>query len=254
MKFWETIENEIFRNDQLDVYEKMCLLVLMSREEEEIHLSSDELARYMGCGTITAKRAFDSLRLKGYFTKDYQKNPPKAREGSIIKGEEEVVEITKILEGAPEDFQEGFFTSSDFETGSETEVAKAPIDEEDERRRLLTEYLLAPTEDTAKPFVSKKESKKDLVDDVIDLFDEKISFKEANILLAFANNDVDRIKKQYKIAKQSQVSDTMGVLINALQRKESNIIKSSEEGVGEKSQIDANRLRKMQAYRNGGIK
>lgn len=252
MKFWQTIENEIFKNDQLDVYEKMCLLVLMSRDEEEIHLSSEELAQYMGCGTITAKRAFDSLRLKGYFTKDYQKSPPKAREGSILKDEEEVVEITKVLQETHDGFQEGFFTSN--LPNSESEAINKPEDDEDARRRLLAEYLLAPNEEAAKTFVSKKESKKDLVDEVIALFDEKISFKEANILLAFANNDLDRIKKQYKIAKQSQVSDTMGVLINALQRKESNVIKSSDEGVGEKSQIDANRLRKMQAYRNGGIK
>ena len=88
-----------------------------------------------------------------------------------------------------------------------------------------------------------------LTDQVIALIDEKISSKEANIILAFANNDLDKIKRKYLIAKQSQVSDTIGVLINELQKKDSNVIKT-EESMPENTQVDTNRLMKMQAYQN----
>ena len=69
MDFWKAIESEIFLNENLDIYEKMCLLVLMS-QGEEVYLTSERLAQFMGCGTNTARRAFESLRLKGFLSKD----------------------------------------------------------------------------------------------------------------------------------------------------------------------------------------
>jgi hypothetical protein len=84
---------------------------------------------------------------------------------------------------------------------------------------------------------------------LIALIDEKISFKEANIILAFANNDLDKVRRHYLSAKQSQVSDTIGVLISSLQKKETQVIKA-DETVSENRQIDTNRILKMQAYKN----
>lgn len=266
MSFIDTIRSEIFENEQLDVYEKMCLLVLKTEEEisGEIHLSSEELAKFMGCGVATAKRSFDSLRIKGYFAKDYKKEPPTAHESAVIKFSEDVIEISKVLEEFTEDFKEGLFTGA--EPYVEKEQEKAPVeapskrqkslDPEAERRRLLAEYLLSP--EPAKPsadaqlsaFISQKEKKESLVDEVIDFIEEKISFKEANILLGFAGNDVERIKEEYRKAKASQVSDTMGVLINALQKKPTRVVKSEPEN----TQVDTQKLRKMQAYRNNGLK
>ncbi len=256
MAFWKTIEEEIFKNTQLDIYEKMCLLVLMSREEDEIHLSSEMLANYMGCGVVTARRAFDSLRFKGYFVKDYQKDPPVIRESAVLRGEEAVSEIVREVIEETETFQEGLFTVA---PGSKKQVdasieSSVLIDPEKERRMRMAAYLLSPVEEPSKAFVSQKDSKGALVDELIEYIEEKISFKEANILLAFANNDIERIKREYKIAKMSQVSDTMGVLINALQKKPTNVIKTTESPEINQSQVDANRLRKMQAYRNGGSK
>lgn len=215
MDFWQAIESEIFLNDQLDIYEKMCLLVLMS-QGEEVHMTSEMLARYMGCGINTARRAFESLRIKGFLSKDFHEAPPVKRESNIIRNEE-AIDIAKPLTETSETFIQGFYT------------------------------------DSAKPFVSKKLSNQSLTDQVIELIEEKISSKEANIILAFAGNDIELIKRKYKVAKQSQVSDTIGVLINELQRKESNVIKS-DEPVSENSQIDTNRLLKMQAYQNSRLK
>lgn len=267
MSIWKTVREEIFENTQLDIYEKMCLLVLMSAEEgqEEIHMSSELLAKNMGCGVATAKRAFDSLRIKGYFTKDYKSTPPKVFESAVIKNDEDVVEVTRVLDEISEDFKEGFFTEGVKKveqepiTQSKASVTEVKRDREAERRRLLAEYLLTPeqpkplAEAQLNAFISQKEKKESLVDEVIAIMDEKISFKEANILLGFAGNDIERIKSEYKKAKALQVSDTMGALINALQKKpETSETKGSVLTGG--TQVDTNRLRKMQAYRQNGMK
>ncbi len=263
MDFWEVVETEIFKNESLDIYEKMCLLVLMS-QGEEVHLTSVQLANYMGCGLNTAKRAFDSLRIKGYLAKDYHASPAVKRDSNVVKNEE-AIEISKPLDEISDDFKAGFFVSKENQ-----EIEKAPqgiektntsppseinyTDSSDaERRRQMAAYLLGDETDSQKAFVSKKVTNQSLVDQVIEMVDERISSKEANIILAFANNDLEKIRKKYKIAKQSQVSDAIGVLINELQKKDSTVIKSEEAPI-ENSQIDTNRLLKMQAYQNSRFK
>ena len=252
MDFWKTIQSEIFSNDQLDIYEKMCLMVLMSLDEET-HLSSVQLANFMGCGLNTAKRAFDSLRIKGYLSKDYIEG---RRSSNIIRNEE-ALEISKPIEDISEEFRAGFYVSSEEHLEPEvqsdeharkaSDAGEAKIDQELERKKQLAAYLLGNDSDV---YVSKKVTVQPLVDQVIDLIEEKISFKEANIILAFAGNDIDKIRRKYKIAKQSQVSDAISVLINELQKKETPIIKSEESN----TQIDTNRLLKMQAYQNSRLK
>jgi len=258
--FWHAIETEIFKNDSLDIYEKMCLLVLMS-QGDEVHLTSVQLASYMGCGLNTAKRAFESLRIKGYLAKDYQASPAIVRDSNVVKNEE-AVDISKPLKEESEDFQAGFFTEAvePKSTRKPTESYNAHLSEKDKdidpeisRRRQMAAYLLGDEPDLSKAFISKKVTNQSLTDQVISLVDEKISSKEANIILAFANNDIEVIKKKYKIAKLSQVSDTIGVLINELQKKDSSVIKS-DDSVIENSQVDTNRLLKMQAYQNSRFK
>ncbi len=269
MDFWYAIETEILKNDSLDIYEKMCLLVLMS-QGDEVHLTSVELAGYMGCGLNTAKRAFESLRIKGYLAKDYQASPAIKRESNVVKNEEAVT-LSKPLKEMSDAFQAGYFTEaidtkskteSEYKPGSSYDMDGEPksvpdsnhdFDPEVSRRRQMAAYLLGDETELSKAFVSKKVTNQSLTDQVIGLVDEKISSKEANIILAFANNDIEVIKKKYKIAKQSQVSDTIGVLINELQKKESSVIKSDETSI-EKSQVDTNRLLKMQAYQNSRFK
>lgn len=257
MEFWNAIEQEIFKNDRLDIYEKMCLLVLMS-QGEEAHLTSEQLANYMGCGLNTAKRAFDSLRIKGFLSKDYEGETLIRRESNVIRNEE-AIEITRTLDEESDDFKAGFFKQE--EGHLEVKQSKPLVeshrldaeDQETERRRQMAAYLLGGDDQPKQGFVSKKETNQALVDQVIALVDEKISYKEANIILAFASGDMEKIRKKYKIAKQSQLTDTISVLINELQKKETSVIKSDDQPI-ENTQIDTNRLLKMQAYQNNRFK
>ncbi|GAB6107551.1 hypothetical protein [Fusibacter bizertensis] len=257
MEFWDAIEQEIFKNDQLDIYEKMCLLVLMS-QGEEAHLTSVQLANYMGCGLNTAKRAFDSLRIKGFLSKDYEGETVIRRESNVIRNEE-AVEITRTLDEESDDFKAGFFRQDEgnLEDKQSTRLIQSQRfeveDPENERRRQMAAYLLGGDDQPKPGFVSKKETNQALVDQVIALVDEKISYKEANIILAFASGDMEKIRRKYKIAKQSQLTDTISVLINELQKKETSVIKSDDQPI-ENTQIDTNRLLKMQAYQNNRFK
>lgn len=260
---WAQIKSEIFENDQLDIYEKMCLIVLMSLEGD-INLSSETLAKYMGCTVVTAKRALESLQKMGYFKSEeeaFQEAKREreyihinSRESNVISQEAEdgVKEAAKVLQEETDHFREGFFVEAEEANGSQ-EVAfeesdfKAPEservlkaqDEEAERRARLKAYLLGEDDqltteevEVEKPFVSIKSSKQNLVDQVIEIIEEKISFKEANIILGFSGNDLDKIKRKYRVAKMSQVSDTIGVLINELQKPDqvpamdSNVLKA----------------------------
>lgn len=266
MDFWETIEQEIFKNDRLDIYEKMCLLVLMG-QGEEAHLTSVQLANYMGCGLNTAKRAFDSLRIKGFLAKDYEGEKIVRRESNVVR-DEEVIEISRTAGEESDDFKAGFYKPAeeniDNNKGDEKRLSNiagqsghsvdySRDDLEIERRRQMAAYLLGGEEEPKQTFISKKETNQALIDQVIELVDEKISFKEANIILAFASGDMDKIRKKYKIAKQSQLSDTISVLINELQKKETTVIKNEDQPI-ENTQIDTNRLLKMQAYQNSRFK
>jgi len=250
MDFLEVLEDKILKNERLDIYEKMCLIVLMS-QGEEVRLTSEELASYMGCGLNTAKRAFDSLRIKGFLSKDYAEEAPTKRTSNIVSADEsDVLELTQEADFSKEAFQEGFFTDKTGENFVKESQKPSFSDDEKMRRAQMAEYILGG--DAASPqkeFVSRKEVKNALVDQLIALIDEKISFKEANIILAFANNDLDKVRRHYLSAKQSQVSDTIGVLISSLQKKETQVIKA-DETVSENRQIDTNRILKMQAYKN----
>jgi hypothetical protein len=288
---WQQIKEEIFENEQMDIYEKMCLLVLVGLGDE-VNLTSEMLAKYMGCTVVTARKAFEALHQKGYLhagsenrlTDLENKKIPvhiRLRESNVISEPElEILEdVSQIMLEPVEHFREGFFkdlfseAEEDLETSESDieEVSLSPEEEDRERRERLKAYLLGEFETqpetevlSKKTFVSVKSSKESLVDQVIGIIDEKISFKEANIILGFAGNDIEKIKRKYRIAKMSQLSDTVSVLINELQKRDSNVIKSealSSETQGEEaeplpskinqgkaSQVDTYRIQKMQAY------
>ncbi len=267
---FKDILNTVLKEDDLDIYEKMCLLILLNMDDEA-NLTSEILGNYMGCSTVRAKLAFESLNQKGYLKGEssyYEGEIIQRRESNIISPNRDVIDVGDIrepLKVETEEFLEGFFKPLDEEQPSpksnnaqftsERNSNKPPlskVDEETERRQRLAAYLMGSDEFTTsepKPFVSVKETKQSLVDQVISIIDEKISFKEANIILGFASNNIDLIKRKYKMAKLSQMSDTISVLINELQKKDSTVIKAEEVEV-EKSQINTNRIMKMQAYKN----
>ncbi len=262
------ILNTVLKEDDLDIYEKMCLLILLNMEDDA-NLTSEALGNYMGCSTVRAKLAFESLHSKGYLKGEsvyYEGETIQRRESNVISSDKEVAEVGDIREPLnveTDEFLEGFFKPLQEEqplpqsNESRLETLRnlnrqSEVDPETERRQRLAAYLMGNGEfvdSDAKPFVSVKETKQSLVDQVIGIIDEKISFKEANIILGFASNDIELIKRKYKIAKMSQMSDTISVLINELQRKESTVIKA-DDLENEKSQINTNRILKMQAYKN----
>lgn len=63
-------------------------------------------------------------------------------------------------------------------------------------------------------------SREDLMAGVQDIIDETINDSEARIILNFAGDDLETVKRCYKIAKNMQISDTIEALIIELQRKE----------------------------------
>lgn len=265
---FKDILNTVLKEDDLDIYEKMCLLILLNMEDDA-NLTSEVLGNYMGCSTVRAKLAFESLHSKGYLKGEsvyYEGETIQRRESNVISPKQEVVEVGDIREPLnveTDEFLEGFFKPLNeerpVEESNEMRLDKLrnttrtqEVDPETERRQRLAAYLMGSgefVEGEAKAFVSVKETKQSLVDQVIGIVDEKISFKEANIILGFASNDIELIKRKYRIAKMSQMSDTISVLINELQKKESTVIKA-EELEAEKSQINTNRIMKMQAYKN----
>jgi len=63
-------------------------------------------------------------------------------------------------------------------------------------------------------------SREDLMAGVQDIIEETINDSEARIILNFAGDDLEKVKRCYKIAKNMQISDTIEALIIELQRKE----------------------------------
>lgn len=60
-----------------------------------------------------------------------------------------------------------------------------------------------------------------LTQGVRDIIEETINDSEARIILNFANDDLDKIRRCYKKAKNMQIGDKIEVLMMELQRKES---------------------------------
>lgn len=111
----------------------------------------------------------------------------------------------------------------------------------------------------------KPHSYDDKVQQVFEIIDEKINEREAKIILNFAENNVERVKEKYMIAKSSQYQDKIEVLIHELQKKPtSRIIKKeamdetvkvledfSHEEISEKkqsSQVNTYKINLMKKY------
>lgn len=100
-----------------------------------------------------------------------------------------------------------------------------------------------------RPAVPKqvREGLQDLIDQVFDIVEENINDREARIILSFAGNDIELIREKYKIAKRSQVSDKIEMLINELQRKDDGAIEVPQRL--DKAQVDFENLNRMVALK-----
>lgn len=102
---------------------------------------------------------------------------------------------------------------------------------------------------TIRPVVPKqvREGVQDLVDQVFEIIEENINDREARIILSFAGNDIELIREKYKIAKRSQVSDKIEMLINELQKKDEGNVEMPQRL--DKAQVDFENLNRMVAFK-----
>lgn len=114
-----------------------------------------------------------------------------------------------------------------------------------ENKSIKKEVKKAPLKD--------KNEYNNLIDQVYEVLDEQINEREARIILSFADNNIEKIKEKYKIAKLSQINDKIEVLINELQKKEikaSAITQISKEDMENlpQTQINMANINKMKMY------
>jgi DNA-binding transcriptional regulator YhcF (GntR family) len=82
---WFYVSSSVIDRDDLNVYEKMCYVILSSAfQSDNEEMSLDDLAKKMGVEEIVAKGAFHALRAKGILVA----LDPEIRPGTIIKADQ----------------------------------------------------------------------------------------------------------------------------------------------------------------------
>lgn len=270
--------NLIDRND-LNIYEKMCSVVLAryaGRAEFSNMLSIKVIALRMGCSEEQAEKALGSLiEKKLVMLEDPEKIEPEllvepSKVSSKVIRSEAVVEAKqqespfKHLESFEEDDVKPVKKKrssakkaagpkvSQEEQPAKEKAAKAPkssvkAGSDEELEVLKAVQNLAKN---LRPVVPKqaREGLQDLVDQVFDIVEENINDREARIILSFAGNDIELIREKYKIAKRSQVSDKIEMLINELQKKDEGSVEMPQRL--DKAQVDFDNLNRMVAQKH----
>lgn len=260
---------EILKIESLDIYEKMCIITLETFNEEDFEISSMELSQLMGCSREKASCAFSKLVAKGFIK----------RIDKVISSDEKVkVDLFKL--NSFEEVEDKASENIKFFEMMKEEGHKKENQKEEENKGFLNKELLNKDpliEKEKKIFVSDKfkKEKSNKLDRVVEIIGENLNHKEANIILSFAGGDLEKIRKAYAIARKSQLNDTVGVLINELQKKDPIVdvdnLSKQEDGKGEKirrediqqrtdenikdmlksherSQVDTAKIMKLQRY------
>lgn len=257
---WFSVENNLIDRSDLSIYEKMCSVVLAryaGRAEFSNMLNIQVIAIRMGCSAEDAEKALNSLIAKKLVTLESADSiEPETLSVETAKGSGRVIKSELVAEPdkAPakafeslESFDdENLLTPKAAEKPAGTAKKKStrkkkqeaePIKETsaEKVREIQTEQVkgssdepVAPKAETSvRPLVPKqvRAGVQELIDEIFTIVDENINDREARIILSFANNDVDLVREKYKIAKRSQVSDKIEMLINELQRKDEPIMK-----------------------------
>lgn len=278
--------NLIDRND-LNIYEKMCSVVLAryaGRSEFSNMLSLKVIALRMGCSEAQAEKALNSLiEKKLVMLEDSEKIEPELliepakvnskviRSESVLASEpkespfkhlesfedDEVKPQKKKRSSAkkPSAVKEEKQTPAPATAAHESEkVTKPPKAKAKEKQGSDEELeVLKAVQNlakTARPVVPKqaREGLQDLIDQVFEIVEENINDREARIILSFAGNDIELIKEKYRIAKRSQVSDKIEMLINELQKKDDGSIDMPQRL--DKAQVDFDNLNRMVALKH----
>lgn len=251
---WFAVENNIVDRSDLTIHEKMCCVVLAryaGRQEFSQMLNTQVVAIRMGCSHEEAENAIHSLMGKGLISiESTERIEPenifagtKAPEppSNIVKpsgqaqtketakpaswltleledGDDEPIESHEMAEPVIIDEPEYHFEKDECAVSEKMKKIEKLIDEEE----LPKKKNEKKAEETQRPTIPKaiKDEMAGLVEQVYEIIDENINDREARIILSFANNDVERIREKYRIAKKAQVNDKIEVLINELQKKE----------------------------------
>lgn len=252
---WFSVENNLIDRSDLSIYEKMCSVVLAryaGRAEFSNMLNIQVIAIRMGCSVEEAEKALNSLIAKKLVTlEDADRIEPELLSTEAIRASSRVIRSEQVqpMEKSPakafdalESFDEdGRGTDVEPEAKPKTPKKRAAKKKKPETEVEETAYPTAkpaeasasvkptakPAEAPARPLVPKqvREGVQELIDEIFSIVEENINDREARIILSFANNDVELVREKYKIAKRSQVSDKIEMLINELQRKDEPAVK-----------------------------
>ncbi len=289
------VENNLIDRTDLNIYEKMCSVVLAryaGRSEFSNMLSIPVIATRMGCSTELAEKALQSLiDKKLVMLEDTGHIEPELLNVDPVKVSTKVIR-SEGLEASGKATANPFEHLENFEEDKPKTRKKAPSKAKKAKESAVPPLVQAPKEKTTRskktkepsanesvqtlvvetpeklvapeikrPIVPKqvREGVQDLIDQIFEVIDENINDREARIILSFANNDVELVKEKYKIAKRSQVSDKIEMLINELQKKEDDgevkkVLEPSEEGLkplkqAPNTQIDLENINRMVAFK-----
>lgn len=101
--------------------------------------------------------------------------------------------------------------------------------------------------ESAAPLIPKvpATNKEQLVEDVLEMIEEPINDRQARIILGLAEYDLERVRKCYLVAQNTQVTDKIDMLIHELQKREE---AQTPKRVPRTSQVDHVRLDQMKKY------
>lgn len=230
------VENNLIDRNDLNIYEKMCSVVLAryaGRSEFSNMLNTQVIAIRMGCSVKEAEKALSSLIEKKLVTlEDTEHIEPELLTVEAVKVSSRVIksegasEMARVAENIFEHlevFEEEPKVEKPKQKRKPKEAVKKVSSEQEAPKSKVEEPKQPVSEETKpRPLVPKqvREDVQSLIDQIFEVIDENINDREARIILSFANNDIDLVREKYKVAKRSQVSDKIEMLINELQKKE----------------------------------
>lgn len=239
MGSWIVLNTKIIERNDLNVFEKMCCVVLsMYADDTDVVLTSDFISERMGCSYEDGKTALDGLVHKGIIEFDQAQGDEAIVSGNVLKSSDE--KISKLEEGFKFDALEEkkvddhVIDKSNFTTlGKIVKNAYVKPEEkvkslEQEMENFINKKPQNPDFSKINPTqrINRPKSNNKNIEKVYEIIDEKISEREAKIILSFAENNISKIKEKYLIAKNSQYNDKIEILINELQKPDESMAKT----------------------------
>ena len=131
---------------------------------------------------------------------------------------------------------------SDTTEEQDEEMLSKSIHEQSDSVRAWIEESETAAPPVVKAPVTNRET---LVTEVIAMIDEPINDRQARIILGLAEYDLEKVRKCYVLAQNTQVSDKIDMLIHELQKKDE---PETPKRTPKTSQVDHARLNQMKKY------